>query len=55
VEEEYMSREHEMDSIMERIIINTDDNDNDDMLEPSVSCINNDDIPGVGPIFSNRE
>ena len=29
VEEEYMSREHEMDSVMERIIINADDDDND--------------------------
>jgi len=32
--EEYMSREHEMGSVMERIIINAnDDNDNDDVSE----------------------
>jgi hypothetical protein len=31
VEEEYMSREHERDSIMERIVINLDDDDNDDI------------------------
>ena len=31
VEEDYTSREHEMDSVMERITINDDDeNDNDD-------------------------
>ena len=30
VEEEYMSRVHEMDSVMERIIINVDDDDDDD-------------------------
>ena len=47
VEEEYMSREHEMDSVMERIIINAnDDDDNDDMSESTVSC-DNDDIQGV--------
>jgi hypothetical protein len=57
VEEEYMSREHEMDSVMERIIINTDDDDDDDddTSESSVSCVNNGDIPGVGPIFSDSE
>ena len=36
VEEEYMSREHEMDSLMERIIVNAnddgDDDDNDDRI-----------------------
>ena len=43
VEEEYMSREHEMDNNMERIIINAyedddyDDGDNDDMSESTVS------------------
>jgi len=30
VEEEYMNREHEMDSVMERIIINAGDDDDDD-------------------------
>jgi hypothetical protein len=30
VEEEYMSSEHEMESVMERIIINADDDDDDD-------------------------
>jgi hypothetical protein len=57
VEEEYMSREHEMDSVMERIIINAaaaaDDDDNDDTSESTVSCDNNDDIQGVGPIVSD--
>jgi hypothetical protein len=44
VEEEYMSRKHEMNSVMERIIINADDdddddddNDNDDTSESTVS------------------
>jgi len=46
VEEEYMSREHEMDSVMERIIISANDDDNDDMSESTVSC-DNDDIQGV--------
>jgi hypothetical protein len=55
VEEEYVSREHEMDSIKERIIINTDDDDNDDTSESTVSCDNNDDIQGVGPIISDSE
>ena len=30
VEEEYMSREHEMDRVMEKIIINDDDDNDDD-------------------------
>jgi hypothetical protein len=56
VEEEYMSREHEMDSVMERIIINADDDDdNDDMSESAVSCDDNDDIQGFGPIASDSE
>jgi len=55
VEEEYMSREHEMDSVMERIIINADDDDNDDTSESTVSCDDNDDIQGVGPIVSESE
>ena len=42
VEEEYMSREHKMDSIMERITINADDDDNDDIQED-------------GPIVSDSE
>jgi len=53
VEEEYMSREHEMDGVMERIIINGDDDD--DMSESTVSCDDNDDIQGVGPIISDSE
>jgi len=61
VEEEYMSSEHKMDSIMERIIINTsdddddDNDDNDDMSESTVSCDDDDDIQGVGPIISDSE
>ena len=55
VEEEYMSREHKMDSVMERIIINADDDDdNDNMSESTVSCDVNDDIQGVVPIVSDR-
>ena len=53
VEEEYMSREHEMDSVMERILINADDDDNDDTSESTVSCDDNDDIQEVGPIVSD--
>jgi hypothetical protein len=53
---EYMSREHEMGSVMERITINAnDDNDNDDMSESTVSCDNNGDIQGAGPIVSGSE
>ena len=38
VEDEYMSREHEMDSVMERIISNADDGDDyDDTPESTVS------------------
>jgi hypothetical protein len=58
VEEEYMSREHEMDSVMERIIINADDDDNNDDVtsEPTVSCDDSDDdIQGVDPIVSNSD
>jgi hypothetical protein len=40
---------------MERIIINADDDVNDDMSESSVRCVDNDDIPGVGTIFSGSE
>jgi hypothetical protein len=43
VEEDDMSREHEKDSVMERIIINAD-KDDDDTSESSVSCNDNDDI-----------
>jgi len=53
VEEEYMSREHKMDSVMERITINADD-DEDDMSESTVSC-EDDDIQEVGPIVSDSE
>jgi hypothetical protein len=55
VEEEYMRREHEMDSVMERIIINADDGDDDDTSESTVSCDGSDDIQGGGPIFSDSE
>jgi len=47
-----VSREHEMDSVLERIIINADD-DNDDTSESS--CDDNDDIQGVGPVVSDSE
>jgi len=55
VKEEYMSREHEMDNVMERIIINThdDDDDDDDTSVSTVSFDDNDDIQGVGPIASD--
>ena len=49
VEEEYISGEHKVDSIMERIIINADDND--DTSKSTVSCDDNDDIQGVSPIL----
>ena len=58
VEEECMSREHEMDSVMESIIINADDDDdddNDDKSESTVSCDDNDDIQGVVRIVSDSE
>jgi len=59
VEEEYMSREHKMDIVMERITINADDDDDDDknydMLESTVSCEDKDDIQEVGPIVSDSE
>ena len=56
VEEEYVSREHEMDSVVERIIINADDDDDvDDTSESSVSCDYNDDIKGAGPLFSDSK
>ena len=53
VEEEYMSREHETDSVMERITINADDDD--DTSESRVSCQDNDDIQEVGPVVSDSE
>jgi hypothetical protein len=43
VEEDDMSREHEMDSDVERILINTD-KDDDDTSESLVSCNDDDDI-----------
>ena len=58
VEEEYMSREHKMDSVMERITINADeddDDDNDDTSESTVSGEYNDDIQEAGPIVSDSE
>ena len=49
-------REHEMDSVMEKIIINADDDDyNDDTSESTVSCDDNDDIQGVVPIVSDSK
>jgi len=45
-------REHEMDTVMERFIINADD---DDTSESSGRCDDNVDIQGVGPLFSDRE
>jgi hypothetical protein len=57
VEEEYMSRQHEMDSVTDRTIINADDyddDDNDDTSESSVSSVD-DDIKGVGPTFNESE
>jgi len=44
VEEDDMIREHKMDSVMERIIINADKDNDDDTSESSVSCNDNDDI-----------
>ena len=56
VEEEYMSRKHEMDSVMEKITMNADDDDDDDddddTSDSTVSCDDNDDVRGVGPIIS---
>jgi len=49
----YMSREHEMDSIMEGNIINADDDDDDDTSESSRSCDDNVDTRGVGLLFSD--
>jgi hypothetical protein len=49
-EQEYMSREHEMDSATERVIFNADD----DTSESSIGCIDND-IQGVCPIFGDSE
>jgi len=58
MEEDYMSREHEMDSVMERITVNADDDDHDDnddnTSESTVSC-EDDDIQGVGPVVSDSE
>jgi hypothetical protein len=48
-------REHEMDSVMGKIIINADDDDNDDTSESTVSCDDNYDIQGVVPIVSDSE
>jgi hypothetical protein len=52
VEKKYMSREHERVSVMERIIINADD---DDTSEFTVSYDDNDDTQGVGLIVSDSE
>jgi len=54
VEEEYMSREHKMESVMERITNNADDDDND-TSESTASCEDNDDIQEVGPIVNDSE
>jgi hypothetical protein len=50
MEEDDMSREHEMDSVIERIIINTD-KDEDDTSESSISCNENDDIQVIESTF----
>jgi hypothetical protein len=50
VEEQYMSREHEIDSAMNRIIINPDD----DTSESSDDC-DDEDMNGVGPLSSKSE
>jgi hypothetical protein len=62
VEEEYMSSEYKIDSVTERIIINTndddnddDDNDNDVTSESTVSYNDDDDTQGVGLIVSDSE
>jgi len=61
VEEEHMSRQHEIDGVMEKITINADDDDgeddddDDDTSESTVSCDDNDDVRGVGPIVSDSE
>ena len=43
-----------MDRVMERIIMNAD-KDDDDTSEYSVSCNENDEIQGAGPLFSDSE
>ena len=43
-----------MDSVMEKIIINADD-DNDDTSESTVSCDDSDDIQAVVPIVNDSE
>ena len=47
-----------MDSVMERITVNADDDDHDDnddnTSESTVSC-EDDDIQGVGPVVSDSE
>ena len=55
VEAEYMSRKHEMDTIVERIIISADDDDNDDTSESTVSCDDSDDVQADGPVVSDSE
>jgi hypothetical protein len=54
VEEEFMSREHEVESVMVRIIINADYDDNDPS-ESSVSCDDDDDLQGTRPLSSDSE
>ena len=44
-----------MDSVMEKVIINADDDGNDDTSESTVSCDDSDDIQGVVPIASDSE
>jgi hypothetical protein len=53
-EQEYMSREHEIDSATEVIFNADDDDDDDETSESSIGCIDND-IQGVCPIFSDSE
>jgi hypothetical protein len=51
VEEQYMNKEHVIDSAMERIIINPD---YDDISGSSHNC-NDEDMNGVGPLSSDSE
>jgi hypothetical protein len=58
MKEECMSREHEMDSVVERIMVNADVvvvDDDGETSECSVSCDDNDDIQVVVPIASYSE
>jgi hypothetical protein len=54
VEEELMSREHDVESVMERIIIN-DDDDGDNDTQNLVSCDDDDDTQETGPLSNDCE